>query len=127
MTLEIEYRIAAQQDDTPVRGNAMASGDSAEDKKVEDEILARLDRGDEWAWALVDVSARVTVDGKEFAGRAYLGACCYENEAAFKADGYYEDMCKEAVEDLIKELRQHVAKGVLAQVALGHLEAARLL
>lgn len=85
--------IHVEQDDIRVRGNAVASGDPDFDKKVEDEILARLDKGDVWAWASVEVRA-------EFRGlvhSSYLGACCYESEEDFKTGGYYEDMVREAV------------------------------
>jgi hypothetical protein len=121
---DIIYTVSAQQDDTPVRGNALASGDNKVDRECEDFILERLDRGDEWAWALVEVCAHITVDKERFEGRAYLGACSYDDEAAFKKDAYYEDLCKEARDLLLENLRAGVARGVEAQVALGHIEAA---
>ncbi len=88
-------RINATQDDTPVRGNALASGDDEEDRKYEDEILKRLDNGDVWAWAQVEVEVTLP-DGRK--GSAYLGGCCYEDEEDFKQmGGYYEDLVREAI------------------------------
>lgn len=98
---EVEFTMEVEQDDCPVRGNAMASGDDAIDKKVEEEIIQRLDNGDVWAWACVCVCA--TWKGME--GRAYLGACCYNDEADFKKDGYYKDMKTEAYTELINSLK----------------------
>jgi hypothetical protein len=90
-----DIRVIAKQDEIPVRGNALASGDDEEDRKYEDEILERLDNGDVWAWA--DVEVHVTLpDGRT--GACRLGGCSYKDEADFKQDGgYYEDLVNEAV------------------------------
>lgn len=89
-------RLIATQDDTPVRGNAIASDDDALDKKYEDMILERLADGDVWAWAQVEVQATLP-DGRM--GSAYLGGCSYNNEDEFKrGSGYYEDLIDEAIE-----------------------------
>jgi hypothetical protein len=98
---EVKFIIKAEQDDLRVRGNISDSGDEAFDKRIEDQVLERLDYGDIWAWASVEVQA--TWEG--FSGRDYLGACSYKDEEDFKADGYYEDMCKEALKDLNDEIR----------------------
>ena len=83
-------RLIATQDDTPVRGNALSSGDDEDDRKYEDLILARLNTGDVWAWAQVEVQATLP-DGRT--GSAHLGGCCYEDEKDFKTDNpYYEDL-----------------------------------
>jgi hypothetical protein len=89
-------RINATQDDLPVRGNCIATEDKEFDKTVEDEILERLDYGDVWAWADVEVQATLP-DGRT--GSAYLGGCCYEDEKDFKQGGYYEGMILEAAKD----------------------------
>lgn len=96
MENKYSVRINASQDDLPVRGNCIATEDEEFDKKVEDEILERLDNGDVWAWADVEVQATLP-DGRT--GSAYLGGCCYEDEADFKRGGYYEGMILAAVED----------------------------
>lgn len=104
---EVTFEVAAEMDDLPVRGNAMASGDDDEDRKYEDEILRRLDRGDIWAWAAVTVTAR----WNGYVGRDHLGACCYADEKEFReCGGYFEDMKKNALEDLNATLRANADK-----------------
>lgn len=87
----------AEQDDCQIRGNALAIGDDEQDKAAEDEIIARLDNGDVWAWA----SVRVTVSHPawpEIEGVDHLGACSYRDEADFTTpDGYYPDMVSQAL------------------------------
>ena len=114
---EVIYRIEATEDDLPVRG-AIASGDEAYDKQVEDEILERLDQGDVWAWARVRVVAKCG----GFEGDTYLGGCCYEGEEDFKKDGgYFKQMCDDAKEELLKELGYAVESGETAAALLGTL------
>ena len=98
--MKIRYQIEIEQDDIPVRGNAIASGDNATDKAVEDEIIERLDNGDTWAWCSVCVVAEA--GGVE--GRAYLVACSYKDEEDFRSGGYYEQMQEDAKDDLIAQL-----------------------
>jgi hypothetical protein len=94
---EVTFTVEAEQEREPVRGNAMASGDDAADKEVEDAIIERLNSGDVWAWASVKVTAR----WKGFTGADYLGCCSYEDEASFVAPGgYYDDMKVRALEEL---------------------------
>jgi len=92
----MKYKIEATPEDVPVRGNAMASGNDELDKRAEDEILARLESGDEWAWCNV----RVTCTDGISEGESWLGGCSYRNEEDFKAGGYYETMKAEALEDM---------------------------
>jgi hypothetical protein len=72
----------------------MASDDDALDKKYEDMILERLDNGDVWAWAQVEVQA--TLPDRRTVS-PHLGGCCYEDANNFKEGGYYEDMIAEAL------------------------------
>ena len=83
-----------------VRGNAQASGDDALDKEAEDEILARLESGDIWAWFTAKVSVRDKY-GREASD--YLGACCYEDARDFKRGGYYLDMIRECLDQIEME------------------------
>ena len=90
--------VIAEQDHIPVRGNACYMGDPSKNREVEDEILARLDRGDVWAWACVTV--KVTCDDCEACGEDHLGACSYESEKDFtQPHGYYPDMVDAASEE----------------------------
>jgi hypothetical protein len=105
--LNVTYRIEVEQDDTQVRGNAMASGDDAADKAVEDEILDRLDRGDVWAWAMV----KVVAECEGFEGFDTLCGCCYKDEADFKTGGYFEQMKDQAFEDLLNNMGEVEEQG----------------
>ena len=97
---DVRFTLTAEADETPVRGNALASGDDAEDRAAEDAILARLDRGDVWAWAVVTV--RATWRG--YSAEAHLGCCSYDDEARFRADPYFADLCAEALSALNDEV-----------------------
>lgn len=94
---EVEFVLKVVQDDMPVRGNAMASGDDAADKAYEDEILKRLEYGDVWAWSLVTITAK----WKGWEVHDTLGACCYLSEEDFKKPGgYFDDMKTVALHEL---------------------------
>lgn len=54
---EVKFNLSVKQDDIPVRGNVLASGDDALDREAENEAIRRLNQGDIWAWALVTVIA----------------------------------------------------------------------
>lgn len=101
---DIQFAISIEPEPTPIKGNAMASGDDAADLALEKELEARLKNGDTWAWCTVFVVASIEIEGETFKGRSCLGCCSYANEADFKADGYYEQMQGEAVESLVEEL-----------------------
>lgn len=110
---DVEYNLTVEPDDMPVRGNALASGDDSTDKKYEDEIIDRLNRGDVWAWATVKVTAHW--NGLE--GTDYLSGCCYQDEKDFKRPGgYYADMKKEALEALKQHIKELQAKVCGAQL-----------
>jgi len=103
---KVSFEIEVEGSDVEVRGNAMCSGDADADREYEDAIIARINDGDVWAWALVRVVARY--DGIDDAyGDDYLSGCSYADEDDFKADGYYEDMCEVAKKELytVLELR----------------------
>lgn len=84
----------------PEAGN---EDDEIRTKEMVDSILKRVHHGDPWAWFTAIVEAKwITESGVEvFIGSTSLGCCSYENEKDFKENsGYYEDMCKEALNDL---------------------------
>lgn len=98
---EVEFKLEVEQeDDIPVRGNVLASGDDKQDKEAEDEIIARLESGDVWAWACVTVTAK----WKNFEGFDTLGCCSYTDEADFKEGDYYQDMKVSALKELNKNI-----------------------
>ena len=115
----VTYELRIEEEDVPVRGNAMASGDDDLDRKYEDEILDRLDRGDLWAWCQVTVTAKITVEDQRFEGWDALGGCSYRNVEEFiQPGGYWEDMRHQALLDLASNLERAVARGKIAQSAL---------
>lgn len=115
----VVYRLIVYQDETPVRGNVIASGDDAADKAIEDEILERLSRDDVWAWATVEMRAECG----GFVGRDFLGCCSYRDEAEFKADAYFQDMQKCAFDDLLRALQAAVSDGNRARKLHAKLDA----
>lgn len=100
----VTYQLSIEPEDIPVRGNAIASGDDAYDKKVEDEIIRRVDNGDDWAWCTVEVDAIFFPKGGQAAritGRTSLGGCSYKDEEDFKQEGgYYPQMQDDALREL---------------------------
>jgi len=102
---EVEFDLEIMEDDVPVRGNAIVSGDDDLDKEVEDEILERLETGDLWAWCTVKVTAEWEAeDGRIFSGEDYLGGCSYRDEEDFtEPGGYYDDMKEQAYAELLAE------------------------
>lgn len=112
-----EYRIVVQPEYEPVRGNYLVSGDPEEDKKAEDEVIARIERGDVWAWALVRVDAVVVLDGETFVGTDFLGGCSYYSQADFERDEYFQDMKHEAFRALKDILSSAVRRGGVAKRA----------
>ncbi len=101
--------VFAEQDDIPVRGNAMASGDDDFDREVEDEILADLDQGNVWSWGFVTVQC--TCDDCGAVGGDTLGGCSYASEEDFKADAYYADMLANAQTAMRQECTCFAAAG----------------
>lgn len=97
---EVTFEVLCLEEDTPVRGNALASGDDAEDRKAEDSVLQALDRGNQWAWCCV----RVRAVWRGFQGTDHLGCCSYADEEDFKRCGYFADMKAEALADLNRKL-----------------------
>jgi hypothetical protein len=97
---DVEFRLEPQDEDIPVRGNVLASGDDEEDKAAEDDVLERV-KHNIWAWCCVKVSAI----WKGIEGTDYLGCCSYKDEEDFKLhSGYYEDMKEAALVDLNEEV-----------------------
>lgn len=97
---DVEFRIDCENEDIPVRGNAVVSGNDEEDKEIEDSIIEQLNNGNEWAWC----SVKVTASFKGIEGTDYLGGCSYADEKEFKEGGYYEDMKRQAYNELIEQL-----------------------
>jgi hypothetical protein len=115
--LRIDYEHEIQPDDTPVRGNAQASGDDALDKAAEDLILAQLDAGEIHAWCGAIVTAKVEIDGQIFKGSASLWGCSYDSESSLWRD-VGEDLENEARDSLLDTIHHAIGRGVVARKAL---------
>lgn len=87
-------------DDSPVRGNALASGCNVTDRAAEDAILMRLSEDDVWAWAHVVCVAKAG----GCRGVDSLGQCTYMSAQDFLDDDCAEDMRQEAIRDLKEDL-----------------------
>ena len=98
---QVEFSLKVEEEEIPVRGNAIDTGNREEDRKYEKKILDRLDAGDVWAWC----SVLITCEWRGLKGYASLGCCCYTNEADFKNNSlHYEEMRQEAYADLLKKI-----------------------
>jgi hypothetical protein len=97
--------VIAREEFVPVRGNCLASGDDATDKAAEDAILARLEDGDTWAWASVEVK----VSFRDLSASDHLGCCSYRDEGDFRESGYFDDMVDEALARLNDKLADLLA------------------
>lgn len=114
---DVTFEIRIEQDDIPVRGNAMASGDDAADRECEDAILAQLDAGNVEAWCSITVVAKWR--GHE--GSDHLGCCCH-------LPGEGQPSLAEQVEQTIEwhGMRQQALVALNAHLASLALDVARL-
>lgn len=92
---EVRFSIRIERETESVRGNASAI-DPVTDREIESEIFLRLERGEEWAWCTVFVTAQ----WGGYEAFESLGCCSYADEEDFKRGGYYDDMCGEALDAL---------------------------
>lgn len=121
--MHITYELECLPEDMPVRGNAMASGDDAYDKAVEDEILADLESGNEWAWCVVKVTATGVFNGVKFHGVAYLGGVSCKSREDFETGDadYLEAMKADALADLCESLKDTIARAEFAKALLAEI------
>lgn len=125
---QVVYAFKLGEEDIPVRGNAMASGDAEADKAAEDEIIRQLDRGNLAAWCYFEVTATLTVDGETFKGSAGIGGCSYESEADIERQLFTQDeyaLKGEALDDLRRNMRAAIARGTVAAGALKLVEGSK--
>lgn len=102
---EVSYDIRMEPEHEQIEGNASAI-DPVTDKEIVEHIKEELRNGNDWAWCQVRVVASyVDDDGNEYTGESsWLGDCSYESEQDFIKGGYYDDMKKEAYEDLLSKV-----------------------
>jgi hypothetical protein len=116
--LEVTFSMKVEQDQLELRGNCSTTGDELADRECEENIVSELEQGNVWAWAWVEITASVEVDGEVFEGRDSLGGCSYASEADFKKDAYYADMQAQAMEDLRNNIKAAVKRGTIARRTL---------
>jgi hypothetical protein len=95
---DVTWTLNAEPEDVSVQGNVLASGNDAEDKKCENEILRDLKLGNEWAWC----RAIVTGHFKGLQASSSLGCCSYKNKNDFKRGRYFKNMQAEILQQLQK-------------------------
>lgn len=111
---DVTFEVFCEPEDQPIEGNAMASGDDRFDEECYQWIRNEIDRGNEWAWCMVTVTASITMTVKrkgrvdevvKLEGRDHLGGCSYKSKADFcQPDCYYDDMKAKALADLQAKL-----------------------
>lgn len=94
-------KIVIHPEDSPIRGNLVASGDDALDKQLEDAVIEELEHNP-WAWCVVEVKA----SWLGLQASTFLGCCSYRSESDFKVDGYYNDMVEEVIKELAKNANE---------------------
>jgi hypothetical protein len=100
---DVEFEIECVPEDLPIQGNASAIDDET-DAQLERDLREQLERGNEWAWCLVRVTARWA----EYEGYDYLGGCSYASKEQFMhPKGYYPDMKARALADLNDVIATH--------------------
>lgn len=93
---EVTFELKVEQEDTPLRGNVLASGDDEADAGAENDVRKALDAGNIWVWCTTTVIAR----WNGFEGRDNLGCCSYGSEEEFRQDDCYESLKQSALDNL---------------------------
>jgi len=106
---DITVHIEALPEDMPVVGNVGESGNKDQDLAVENSILRRLDRGDIWAWCMV----QITCTYKMFTTTELITGCNYASEADFKSSGSYTDIVEICLAKLQKQVNELVKEFVI--------------
>jgi len=104
--------ILVRQDDIPIRGNVLVSGDDEIDRLAEDDVVRQLSEGNVWAWCCITVRAT----WGPLVGEDHLGACSYANLEDFQHGGYYEDMVMEAIFNLRRAFSEVLSAGEIPDV-----------
>lgn len=110
---EVKFELEIESEDLhlQVRGNYMCTSDPESDKKAEDEILARLERGDIYAWCVIKVTAK----WEGFEGFATIGGVSFsededgDKQAENEAESY--GLHEEALDQLNKGINAYVMNG----------------
>lgn len=106
---EVVFEVRVEPEDTPVRGNYMATDDDEADRAAEDAVIAAIDAGEERAWCCVTVVAH----WRDWRGQSSLGCVAFTpfQTPQKEAEDLEElvtghGMRKEALEYLNQELQK---------------------
>ena len=114
---DVEFVLTLEEDFSSIRGS-FDSGDSEEDKKLEDRII-EASRNSLWAWCCVVVTARwggmegiATIGGVSVlpgSGDGFNIEDTDESKEDYfrKHMGYFEDMKEEALDDLKRKIAEN--------------------
>ena len=111
-----EFTIECQPEYEPVESHFSPEALSKEDIK---DIYKQVKNGNQWAWCNVKITCILTCDNEKFIGVSHLGCCSYKNQEEFVKDGYYDNMCSDAMADAEEAckcamVRGHAAKKILS-------------
>ena len=111
-----EITIECLPEEIEIEGNASCWNDGT-DEAYAQSIRDDLERGNDWAWCQVKVTA--TFEG--MSASDYLGGCSYESEHAFKdPHGYYPDMVNRAIEGLADAIVDDLARNATLRRAISY-------
>lgn len=96
---EVTYIVEVLDEDTPIEGNALASGDDAEDARHYAWVREQLASGNAYAWCTVKVTAK----WRDWSYTDYLGCCSYASKRDFETN-CLPDMKAEALVGLTSEV-----------------------
>ena len=109
----VTFSLYLEDEDVNPEG-CFRSDDPASDRKMCQDILRKLDSGDQWAW----FCARVEAEMEGFTGNDYLGGCSYRDSKEFTADGYWSDLKEAALRDLKESILSATKRGETAKLLL---------
>ena len=110
---EVRFSVEPEEEEMDFHGY-YKSDEPESDRQLERWIERQLEMGNQWAWCSVRLTASWTdrfhrkwsgeFGDKEYEGIDYIGGCSYKNERDFLKGGYYEQMCEDAYEHLVRKV-----------------------
>lgn len=110
---EVTFEVYTQPDDInerEIRGS-FATDEPDLDKQQADEIIRRLNDGDETAWCGVVVKATWEHDGVEYTGRDSIWHCTLGDDYTAETVAEHHGMRDNALDDLNRTLEAAVTRG----------------